>query len=166
MDSNTHSKLTQTIGLIPSVLFVKYFLHLDSNLQTVESLINYNIGRALFSWHLSCEAHCYIAAADGVDLVDANLIAKMIEFAENPREHFNVILRPDIPREIRNIENSCVKHGNVLQTIHYSLVILETSKDMVGNESAKELRGFLDLDFDDPLLIVLAAHFHLTTVRS
>ena len=100
MDAYTYTKSAQTILLILGVLFVEYLLHLDTNLQTIESLIDLDRDCTLIKRRLSCVAHCNIASTDGVDLVDASLLAEMIELAENPREHLNVILRFDISREI------------------------------------------------------------------
>ena len=97
--------------------------------------------------------------------VDTNLLTKLIELAEKSREQANDFLRLGVLREFCEANHVCVQKGHILKAIDHSLIIFDPSKNVQGHQFTQQVLRVLDLNFDNPFLVILPPDFHLAAVR-
>ena len=121
---------------------------------------------AAFLCNFTSVTHYYIAISNSVNLVYSNLFTKLIKLTEKSWKQANHVLWLCILRKLCKSDHVGVQHCDIFKWVNHFLVIFDSRQHMQGYEFAKKVFGLLNFNFNDTLLVILAANFHLTTVWS
>ena len=155
MDSNSHVKVLESWVVCLLAFIIDDLNHLEANLNHFVGFFDLHRESTPFLRNLACIAHDDVTVSDGMDLVDFALVAEFIELAEEPRQQSDHFLWfRHILRKLCKSNHISVEKCYIVKQIDHFLVILDTLQHMLWNKLAKQFLCLLDLNLNNPFVIV------------
>lgn len=138
--------------------------HLQGDLKYVVAFDDGVVQRASFLGDLARIAHHNIRVPDRVQFVDAVLLAQLVELTEKSVHHSDGFRRLTFCAEVGEACDFCVQYRHIFKLVDDFLVVLDALEHVLRHQLRKQILRLLNLDVNDPVIVVDLAAPHLAPV--